>query len=82
MWLVYLLATAAIDLYIYANKPLEAVFSNHLINLVPCLIFLGLAYSKWPVKHADLVIPVMILLISVVPILSIHLLATPLPRAP
>jgi signal transduction histidine kinase len=82
MWLVYLLAMAAIDLYIYANKPLEAVFLNHLINLIPCLIFLGLAYSKWPVKHANLAIPVMILLISVVPILSIHLLATPLPRAP
>lgn len=80
--MVYLTSMAVVDLLIYMGGPTIPVLWYYLINGIPALIFLGLAYSKGLEKFANWVTPLMILLISAAPILANHLLAQPLPRAP
>ncbi len=82
MWIIYLTSLAAINLSIYSGKPAGGILGYHLVNTLPALIFMGLAYSKW-IKSNGRIMPVlMILLISVVPILMNHLLNLRLPPAP
>lgn len=82
MWLVYLVSLAIIDMFIYANRPLVPILWYHFINVFPAFIFLGLSYSKWLKNHAKIIIPLMILLISAVPILINYLFGLRLPPAP
>ncbi len=82
MWLLYLTSLAVVDMAIYASKPLLPIVWYHVINALPALIFLGLAYAPRLSKRSGAVAPVMILLISLAPILTNHLLGLRLPPAP
>ncbi len=82
IWIGYLISLACMDLFIYAGRPMQPVIWYHLINAVPALSFLGLAYTKWLKTSTRVMLPVMILLISFVPILLNHWFDLRLPPAP
>jgi signal transduction histidine kinase len=82
IWIVYLACILGVDLVIYANRPWGAVLWYYLVNFLPALVFLGLAYSSWLKKFSGLITALMILLISIAPILLLHLLDLKLPQAP
>jgi len=82
MWIIYLACLAIVDELIYIGGPPIPILWYWLINGIPALIFLGLASLKWLEKDAHFVTPLMILLISVVPILVNHLFDLRLPQAP
>jgi signal transduction histidine kinase len=82
MWLVYLVALAIIDRFIYANQPISPILWYHFINGIPALIFLGLSRSSWLKNKANTIAPSMILMITAGPILVYHLFDLRLPPAP
>ena len=82
MWIIYLACLAVVDGLIYIGGPPVPILWYWIINAVPALIFLGLAYLKWLEKANNFVTPMMILLISAVPILVNHLFDMRLPQAP
>src|SRR5512140_2525535 len=82
MWLVYLLSLAIIDLFIYANKPLNPVLVYHFVNSCPALVFLGLSRSEWLKHRPNLIAPAMLLLITAAPILVNPVFDLRLPPAP
>ena len=82
MWIIYLACLAVVDELIYIGGPPIPILWYWLINGIPALIFLGLAYLKWLEKGNNFVTPLMILLISVVPIMVNHLFDLRLPQAP
>jgi signal transduction histidine kinase len=82
MWIVYLASLASIDVLIYANGAKTPILSYHLINALPALLFLLLAFIPWPKETDKLLTPLMILIISLAPILIYHLLDLRLPPAP
>jgi signal transduction histidine kinase len=82
MWIVYLAALAVLDGFIYTSGPTTPVLWYHLINGIPALIFLGIAYSKWLENQPEHVTPWMILVISAAPILVNQLFDLRLPQAP
>jgi signal transduction histidine kinase len=93
-WIGYVVALAWLDIFIYAGSPgfrMGSIMRDdlrlnilwyHFENGLPALIFIILAYSDWLKKKSAPLIPLMILLVSVVPILTNTLLTPPLPRAP
>jgi signal transduction histidine kinase len=82
MWLVYLVSLAVIDLFIYANKPIDPILWYHLINGIPAILFLGLSRSKWLKNQVNIVAPIMVLLITIAPILVNEMFDIRLPQAP
>jgi signal transduction histidine kinase len=82
MWLAYLLAMAMIDLFIYARQLVDPILWYYLANGLPALIFLGLAYSGWLRKQAEMSALLLILLITVSPILINYATNIHLPPAP
>ncbi len=82
LWVGYLASLAVMDLFIYAGRPMQPVIWYHLINAAPALVFLGLAYSSWVKTNLSAILPVMILLISLIPILFNHWFDLRLPPAP
>jgi signal transduction histidine kinase len=82
MWILYLVALTLVDLAIYASRPVTQIFWYHFFNAFPALLFLGLAYSEWLENRAKILTPLMILLISVVPVLINHMFDLRLPPAP
>ena len=82
MWIIYLACLAVVDELIYIGGPPIPILWYWLINGIPAIIFLGLAYLKWLKKGTHFVTPLMILLISVFPILVNHLFDLRLPQAP
>ena len=82
MWIIYLACLAIVDELIYIGGPPIPILWYWLINGIPALIFLGLAYLKWLEKGTHFVTPLMILLISVFPIMVNHLFDLRLPQAP
>ncbi|MEI7989630.1 MAG: sensor histidine kinase [Chloroflexota bacterium] len=93
-WIGYVLALAWLDIFIYAGSPVFRpgpilrddlrvnILWYHFENGLPALIFLILSYSEWLKKKSGVLIPLMILLVSGIPILTNTLLVPPLPRAP
>jgi signal transduction histidine kinase len=83
MWLFYLVSLVIVDVFIYhPNQFFTPILYYHLLNIIPALIFLGLAYSKLLENRAKVVVPVMILLITATPILVTYLFNLHLPPAP
>jgi signal transduction histidine kinase len=82
MWLAYLLAMAMVDLFIYANQLVDPILVYYLVNGLPALVFLGLAYSGWLKKQAALTGLLMMLLITIAPILINYVANIHLPPAP
>ncbi len=82
MWLAYLLAMAMIDLFIYARQLVDPILWYYLVNSLPALIFLGLAYSGWLRKQAEARGLLLILLITISPILINYAANIHLPPAP
>lgn len=82
MWVGYLLALALMDTFIYASRPLQPILWYYLVNGLPALVFLGLAYSPWLSTRPGVVTPCMIGLISIPPILFNRLFDLRLPQAP
>lgn len=82
LWIGYQISLVCMSLYIYSGRPMQPVLWYHLINAIPALAFLGLAYSKWVRTNLDGILPVMILLISVTPVLLNHWFDLRLPPAP
>ncbi len=82
MWLAYLLAMAMIDLLIYAHQLVDPILWYYLANGLPALIFLGLAYSGWLRKQAEVPALLMILLITISPIFINYAANIHLPPAP
>ena len=67
MWLIYLLVMFAVDWVIYRNIHLPQISVKHLMNLIPALGFLILAYIPW--RRRRWITVAMISLISISPIL-------------
>lgn len=82
IWIGYLVSLTCIDLIIYANRPMPPFYWYHLINILPALVFLGLAYSNLLKTYTNTIVPLMILLISIAPIMVYHLFDLRLPPAP
>jgi signal transduction histidine kinase len=82
MWIVYLASMLVVDLVIYASRPWGPVLWFYLVNFLPALVFLGLAYARWLKQYTGFITALMILLISVAPILLLHVLDLKLPQAP
>ncbi len=82
MWLAYLLAMAMIDLLIYARQLVDPIQWYYLANVLPAMIFLGLAYSGWLRKQAEALSLLMIWLITISPILINYAANIHLPPAP
>jgi len=82
MWIIYLACLAVVDELIYIGGPPLPILWYWLVNGIPALIFLGLAYLKWLERGTQFITPLMILLISAVPILVNHLFDLRLPQAP
>lgn len=82
MWLAYLISLALLDSLIYAGRPVRPVLWYHAVNILPALLFMGLAYSSWSARRSVFFLPFMIFLISAVPLLANHFYGTQLPPAP
>ena len=83
MWLAYIVCLVGVDGFIYANQFTPPVLWYHVINAVPALVFVGMAYLKERSRQ-KITIPkeLLILLITMVPILVNHLFDLHLPPAP
>jgi signal transduction histidine kinase len=82
MWITYLVSLAILDIGIYASRSAMPLVVYHLINFFPALIFFGVSYTKWLRDHSKFITPIMIFLISAVPILVNQLFGMRLPPAP
>ncbi len=82
IWLAYEASLAVIDRFIYTSQPLGPILRYHLFNVLPALIFLGAAYAKILKNRAKIVAPLMIALITLIPILVNHIFNLHLPPAP
>ncbi len=82
MWIGYLVCLAAMDMIIYANRPLVPILWYHLINIFPAILFLGLSYFKWLKTNLRLYPQLMILVITAAPILMKYWFDLRLPPAP
>jgi signal transduction histidine kinase len=83
IWIVYLASLVIVDMFIYTRGPaIPVLLWYYIANGSPAVIFLALAYSKWPKRFNRLFTPLMILLISATPILLNQLFGFHLPPAP
>lgn len=82
IWLLYQVCQVVVDSVIYINRDLTPVLWYHMVNLLPTLIFLALAYLLTNEKYSNVLTPLLILLISVVPLVVNRLLDMRLPPAP
>ncbi len=82
MWLAYLVSLAIVDLFIYARQPISPLLNYYLVNGLPALVFLALAYSRWLHLRGEVLALGLILLITIVPILANPLFNVHLPPAP
>ncbi len=82
MWLTYLAAMAIVDLFIYTNQPSGPVLGYYLVNGLPALVFMGLAYSRRLWREDAILAPLMIALVTLSPILVNYAANVHLPPAP
>lgn len=81
LWLGYLLALLLIDQVVY--QMLGPLLTYYLLNLCVALVFLGMAYWDEMGKWLDrFYLPLMLILISALPLVTNHLLLPRLPPGP
>jgi signal transduction histidine kinase len=84
IWLAYLACLAVIDVFLYTSRQNfpEPVLRYHMLNSIPAFLFLGIAYLPISKSRLQRVAPLLILLITAVPLLLNHLFDQRLPLAP
>ena len=82
-WLSYLLLLACIDFYLYFRHPLRVLLPYYLINGAVVLVFLLFAYWGWLQKKLkSFYAPLMLVIISGLPIMATRLWIPPFPLGP
>jgi signal transduction histidine kinase len=83
MWIGYLLALILIDAFMYANTPRQMLSAYYLRNGIVSLVFLCLSYWSWIEKTLGrYYVPLMLLIISGLPIAIGRIFMPPLPPGP
>lgn len=83
VWLAYLLVLGCIDWYLYARDPFIILRGYYLVNGVIALLFLGCSYWSWLQRTLKgFYVPLMLFIISGLPIIANRLWIPHLPPAP
>jgi signal transduction histidine kinase len=83
MWTGYLAALVAIDTIMYTHAPRDMMSVYYLANATAALLFLGLSYWSWIEKKLGRAyVPLMLLIISCLPIIASRLFMPHMPPGP